>query len=33
VKVVYEDSAVSEAQIQQTIEKTGFEVKPPIKSK
>ncbi len=33
VKVVYEDSAVSEAQLQQTIEKTGFEVKPPVKSK
>lgn len=33
VKVVYEDSAVSEMQLQQTIEKTGFEVKLPIKSK
>ena len=33
VKVVYDDSAVSEAQLQQTIEKTGFEVKPPVKSK
>jgi copper chaperone CopZ len=33
VKVVYEDSAVSEAQLHQTIEKTGFEVKVPVKSK
>lgn len=33
VKVVYEDSTVSEAQLHQTIEKTGFEVKPPVKAK
>lgn len=32
VKVVYEDSAVSEAQLHQTIEKTGFEVKAPVKT-
>lgn len=33
VKVVYEDSTVSETQLQQTIEKTGFEVKAPTKAK
>ena len=33
VKVVYEDSVVSQAQLQQTIERTGFEVKPPPKAK
>lgn len=33
VKVVYEDSTVSEAQLHQTIEKTGFEVKASAKSK
>ncbi len=33
VKVVYEDSAVNDTQLKQAIEKTGFEVKPPIKSK
>ena len=33
VKVVYEDSTVSEAQLHQTIEKTGFEVRAPAKTK
>jgi len=33
VKVVYEDSTVNEAQLHQTIEKTGFEVKAPAKTK
>lgn len=33
VKVVYEDSAVGEAQLQRAVEKAGFEVKPPIKAK
>lgn len=33
VKVVYEDSTVSEEQLHQTIEKTGFEVKAPAKTK
>lgn len=33
VKVVYEDSTVSEAQLHQTIEKTGFEVKALAKAK
>jgi periplasmic mercuric ion binding protein len=33
VKVVYEDSTVTEAQLHQTIEKTGFEVKVPAKAK
>ena len=33
VMVVYEDSQVTPAQLQQTIEKTGFEVKAPAKAK
>lgn len=33
VTVVYEDSNVSEAQLQQAIEKTGFAVKVPAKTK
>jgi copper chaperone CopZ len=33
VKVVYDDAVVSEAQLHQTIEKTGFEVNLPQKTK
>ena len=33
VTVVYEDSQVNVAQLQQIIEKTGFEVKAPAKTK
>ncbi len=33
VRVVYEDSTVSEEQLHQTIEKTGFEVKAPAQAK